>query len=112
MVIILLNWPLTLFKSVPRRITKVRTVAHALLNRGWVSDIIGALTVQLLIAFLPIWDLVDGMVLQPDVPDQHRWKLTQSGNYISKSAYSAFFEGSIKFGPWRKNMEKQGSVAV
>lgn len=92
----------SLIKAVSKRAVKGRTVALGLLNRSWVSDITGALTVQLLLEFLLIWDLVDGLVLQPDVPDQHRWKLTKDGYYSSKSAYAAFFEGSTKFGPWRR----------
>lgn len=42
------------------------------------------------------------MVLQHEVPDQYRWKLTQSGVYTSKSAYAAFFVGTIKFAPWKR----------
>lgn len=92
----------SLIKVVSKRAVKGRTVAQGLLNRTWVSDITGALTVQLLLEYLLIWDMVDGLVLQPNVPDQHRWKLTQNGCYSSKSAYAAFFEGSTKFGPWRR----------
>jgi hypothetical protein len=33
------------------------------------------------------------------VPDQHIWKLTQTGSYSSKSAYAAIFVGANKFGP-------------
>jgi len=44
---------------------------------------------------------VDGLTLQQDMPDQFRWKFTQSGLYSSKSSYAAFFLGAIKFGSWR-----------
>jgi hypothetical protein len=40
------------------------------------------------------------MILQQDVQDQHRWKLTASGQYSSK--FAAFFVGTIKFAPWRQ----------
>jgi len=79
-----------LVKSVHKQTAK-RTVAQALLNGKWVEDIKGALTVQILVEYLQIWDLVDGLTLQQDVPDQFRWKFTQSGLYSSKSAYAAFF---------------------
>ena len=46
--------------------------------------------------------MVDGFILQPEIPDRYKWKLTQDGTYSSKSAYAAFFVGSIKFGPWRR----------
>ena len=35
-----------------------RTVAQGLLNRAWVRDITGALTVQVLIEYLQVWNLV------------------------------------------------------
>ena len=78
-------------------------MAQALLNGKWVEDIKGALTVQILVEYLQIWDLVDGLTLQQDVPDQFRWKFTQSGLYSSKLAYAAFFFGTIKFGSWRRS---------
>ena len=49
-----------------------------------------------------IWDQVEGVILQPENPDTFRWKLTQSGDYSSKSAYLAFFMGSIRYAPWKK----------
>ncbi|WVZ57988.1 hypothetical protein U9M48_008310, partial [Paspalum notatum var. saurae] len=67
-----------------------RTVAQALNNRRWVADIQGALT------------LVDDLSLQQSTSDQHTWKLTNSGLYTSKSAYNAFFLGSVKFAPWKR----------
>ena len=91
-----------LFRNVPKRIAKSRTVAQALHNRSWVQDIKGPRTVEVLLEYFRIWDMVDGFVLQPESPDQYRWKFTQDGTYSSKSAYAAFFEGSIKFGPWRR----------
>jgi hypothetical protein len=91
-----------LCKLIPRQAVKRRTVAQALDNWRWVADIRGALSVQVLREYLYIWDLVDGLVLQPEIPDQHRWKLTNLGPYSSKSAYNAFFIGSIRFAPWKR----------
>ena len=56
---------------------------------------------QALREYLLIWGLVDDLVLQPTVPDQHKWKLSISGTYSSRSAYNAFFFGSIRFAPWK-----------
>ena len=77
-------------------------MAQALHNRSWTQDVKGARTVEVMLEFFQIWDIVDGLVLHPETPDQFRWKLTQDGSYSSKSAYAAFFEGSIKFGSWRR----------
>jgi len=62
-----------LYNLVPKRVVKTRTVAKALVNRGWVADIRGALSVQVLVEYLQVWDLVDGLILQQDTPDQFRW---------------------------------------
>ena len=77
-------------------------MAQAIQNRRWVGDIKGARTIEVLIEYLHIWDIVDGLLLQPDVQDRYTWKLSQDGTYSSKSAYGAFFVGTIKFGPWRR----------
>lgn len=92
----------SLFSTVPKRTTKHRTVAQALNNRTWVSDISGALTVQVLIDYLLIWDLVEDISLQQGTPDQHLWRLTRSGVYSSKSAYAAFFFGAVSFSGWKR----------
>ena len=62
-------------------------------------DIEGALTVVVLVEYLQVWDLVDGLILQPGVLDQHCGKLTQSRVYSSKSAYATFF-GCLWLGFW------------
>jgi len=91
-----------LLQAIPRRVFKSRTVAQALQNRGWVRDIKGELSVQVLMEYLQMWDRVDGITLQQGIPDQFRWKLTQSGSYSSKSAYAACFVSSIRFPSWRR----------
>jgi len=57
-----------LIQIIPKRVVKQRTVAQALQNRRWVSDIKGALTVQVLVEYLQIWDLVDDFNLHQDIP--------------------------------------------
>jgi len=91
-----------LFSLISKRVVKQRMVAQALDSRRWVADIRGALTVQVLREYLLIWGLVDDLVLQPTVPDQHKWKLSISGTYSSRSAYNAFFFGSIRSAPWKR----------
>jgi hypothetical protein len=98
----LAEWVPNLFRLVPKRAVKMHTVGQALTNRSWVADIRGALMVQVLVEYLAIWDLVDGLELRADVPDEHHWKLNPSGCYSSKSAYDALFVGTVKFSPWKR----------
>ena len=88
-----------LLKTIAKRVIKQRTVAQALEDRRWVSNIKGRLSVPVLREYLLLWDLVDNMLLQEGVEDQHQWKLTRSGIYSSKSTYNAYFIGSIRFAP-------------
>ncbi|WVZ85537.1 hypothetical protein U9M48_032454 [Paspalum notatum var. saurae] len=92
----------SLIKLIPKRALKRRTVAEGLTDRKWVLDIRGALSVQVLVEYLQLWSLVDEVDLQPDTADRHIWRLSGHATYSSKSAYDAFFFGSISFGPWRR----------
>jgi hypothetical protein len=83
-----------LFQLIPKRARRQRAVSQALSNRRWVTDIQGALTVQVIVEYLKLWMLVEGFTLQPALPDHHFWKFTSSGQYSSKSAYNAFFLGN------------------
>ncbi|WVZ53711.1 LOW QUALITY PROTEIN: hypothetical protein U9M48_004616, partial [Paspalum notatum var. saurae] len=91
-----------LIKAVPTRARKRLSISQALTNRRWIADIKGALSVQALVDYLKLWELVDGIVMQPEISDKHTWKLSRSGAYTSKSAYQAFFLGSVKFAPWKR----------
>jgi hypothetical protein len=69
-----------LFQTIPRRIAKWRTVQEALLNRRWISDIKGALTVEVLVEYIQLWDILSDVVLQQGISQtcvQHslRWYL-------------------------------------
>ncbi|WVZ94677.1 hypothetical protein U9M48_040542 [Paspalum notatum var. saurae] len=90
-----------LFLLIPKKTRKQRTVAQGLQDRSWVHDIRGALSVQVLVEYLQLWNLIDNVELQHDTLDQHTWRLSNLGIYSSKSAYEAFFTGTIKFSPWR-----------
>jgi hypothetical protein len=79
-----------------------RTRKKTLNNRQWVADIRGVLTVQVLEEYVQVWDQVKGTILHHDLTDTYKWRLSQTGDYSSKSAYAAFFNGSIKFAPWKR----------
>jgi hypothetical protein len=91
-----------LFRAIPKLVAKRRTVSQAVHNRSWVSNIKGALTVQVLFEYLHIWELLEEVIIQPDTPDTLVWRLSSSGCYSSKSAYETMFIGTIKFYPWKR----------
>lgn len=77
---------------VPKRLQSRWTVAEAMVDRSWVRDIIRALSMDGLLQYLQIWDVVESSILSQE-PDHHLWKLDASGYYSSKSCYKAFFLG-------------------
>ena len=68
----------------------------ALHELTWVSDIRGALGWQGLVEYLDLWDVLTDVILH-GTDDTHHWKFEASGNFSSKSAYRAFFAGSVSF---------------
>lgn len=87
------EWAPCLFNAVRPRIRAVRTVAQGCNQRSWVLDITGALTVQVILDYLLIWDLVDATTILPGVPDKILWKWTADSMFTTASAYRAFFIG-------------------
>ena len=57
-----------LFEAVGPRIQKTRTVTDGHQNDCWIRDITGALTVQVLLDYLLIWDHTRAVVLRPGIP--------------------------------------------
>jgi hypothetical protein len=91
-----------LFQTIPRRIAKWRTVQEALLNRRWISDIKGALTVEVLVEYIQLWDILSDVVLQQGIEDKHVSSIASDGIYSAKSAYESLFVGSTSFVQYRR----------
>jgi hypothetical protein len=60
---------------------------------------------QALLEFFQVWDMLEGIQLQPGLPDHHCWTLSSSGINSSKSPYDRFFLRAVQFEPaeriWR-----------
>jgi hypothetical protein len=71
------------------------TLVEALVNRAWIKDITGTLTIPAIVQYLHLRARVDGVQLQSGVSDKMVWKWTSSGTYLASSVYAAFFHGQI-----------------
>jgi len=79
-----------------------RTVMEALNNNKWLEGIQGTLSLEALMEYLELWDIISTVVLQEGVPDRHIWRLSTTGQYTAKSAYDALFQGAICFEPYER----------
>lgn len=73
-----------------------------MLDHTWIRDIHGALSVDVIVDYLHLWDILEEVVLSPDMEDIHIWKHTSSSQFSSKSAYMAYFTGDVTFEPWKR----------
>ncbi|TVU39838.1 hypothetical protein EJB05_13279, partial [Eragrostis curvula] len=48
-----------------------------------------------------LWDIIHEVVLIQE-EDNHIWRFDKSGQFSSKSAYNAFFNGKVFFEPWKR----------
>jgi hypothetical protein len=87
-----------LFGAVAARARK-RTINEALTERRWVSDIRGALIVNVLSYYIHLWEILIDVELQPEVEDTHIRQFSPSGQYSTKSAYEALFTGLFSSNP-------------
>ncbi|KAF8694469.1 hypothetical protein HU200_038213 [Digitaria exilis] len=99
-----------LSQAVGPRIRKTQTVYEALQGTAWVRDITGALTVQVILDYLCIWEMVQPMVLDPTSRDMPLWKWTTDNKYSAASAYRAFFLGQQAI-PGAKILSKTSAPA-
>jgi len=97
--------------AVPQNARARRTVADALQDHDWPTDIRGGLTFIGLFEYFQLWDLLHETVLTQDA-DVHLWRPETSCHFSSKSAYRAFFNGSITFRALVASLEIIGSSEV
>jgi len=76
-------------------------VAEALADHTWVSDIRAALSWHGLMEYLALWDTLSEFHLN-NSDDIHQWKFESSGIFSSRSAYRAFFVGTVQIEPWKR----------
>ena len=73
---------------------KNRVVKDELVNQCWTRGLWRMSTVEEMADFVKLWDYVQQIQLSNE-PDQIFWKWTSDGQYTSKSAYRAHFNGSF-----------------
>ena len=67
-------------------------MAQALDDRQWIKDITSALTVQVLVEYLQVWDRMQLVHLMAS-PDRVCWKWTNDRIFSTASAYRFLFIG-------------------
>jgi hypothetical protein len=78
-----------LLPAVPRRIQNSRTVHTALANRSWLNDIKGALTVEVLVDYLDLWDAILTVNINPHREDKHIFSFVHNDKYFDKVGYES-----------------------
>jgi len=87
---------LCLSKAVGSRAKKEHSVAEALTNNRWTMDISGALTMQVILEYLLIWDSLRDEHLNDSLEDRVCWVWTPDKTFSTSSAYRAFYVGQYQ----------------
>jgi hypothetical protein len=56
-------------------------VQQAFQNHAWTADIQGVVTIEIIIEYIQLWELLLDIPLQPEVEDTHVWRLSANGKY-------------------------------
>jgi hypothetical protein len=80
---------------VPTRRKNVTKVAEGLLNNSWISDVQGDMSLEGWIQCIQLWEEIDSVARDADVPDRITWKGSASGEYTAKETYGMLCQGSI-----------------
>jgi hypothetical protein len=65
------------------------------------GDVQGGLSMIRLYEYFQLWDALQDIQLS-EGEDCHTWWFDSSGQFSNKSAYKAFFHGSITFEHWKR----------
>lgn len=93
----------------PKRRANKWTVLEALMDQKWISYVQGALSVDVIVEFLELWDIISEVELQPGVEDSHIWRFSLCGQYTAKSAYDRFFSEGNKIWTIWEDLENLGT---
>jgi hypothetical protein len=75
---------------------KNRTVAEAVANNGWIVDIDYNLSLQLIMEYVQLSEILDNVTLTESEPDSITWVPSPDGTYSAKSAYDLHFIGQTR----------------
>ena len=75
---------------------KNRSVAQALTDNRWISDIDHSLTQQIIVQYIELWELLEDITLVDSQEDTITWVFTSDGVYSASSAYAAHFIAKTK----------------
>jgi hypothetical protein len=81
---------------------EVLETIRGLLNRRWISDIRGGLTVGVLVDCLKLWACLSEIELHPHIEDRHIFSVAPNGKYSAKAAYKGLFLGSCTSGQYKR----------
>jgi hypothetical protein len=65
-----------LFAAIPQARRKRRTVQQAFQNHAWTADIQGVVTIEIIVEYIQLWELLLDIQLQTEVEDTHFWRLS------------------------------------
>lgn len=82
--------------AVNTRTRRRRTVSQALVNKQWIRDLTGPLSVRAIVQYLHLWPIIRGIQLRHEVQDKVCWRWTASQQYTAKSAYEMIFCDATK----------------
>jgi hypothetical protein len=74
-------------------------VQQAFQNHAWTADIQGVVTIEIIVEYIQLWELLLDIQLQPKVEDAHFWRSTASEKYSAKSGYDHLFMDATLFKP-------------
>ena len=96
-----------LFNTISSRVAQKRTVAEALVQRRWIRDIQGRLTILVLRDYVLLWQTPMDVHLSTDM-DRFSWRWTATEDYTATSAYKIMHISKTRRSP---GLEELGTPA-